>query len=127
MSHSNHMHDALVQEALLAWSKATPEKQAKVLELLRKEQAAKRCYLPESISDLVEADIRDAAFELIAITKAIFAWAMEQRIRPCVGGASDMDIGDIVTLSDMAIGQAKRILDLSNEFEGKVTSIGVQA
>lgn len=127
MSHSNHMHDALVQEALLAWSKATPEKQAKVLELLRKEQAAKKYPLPAAISDLVENDIRDAAFELIAITKALFAWAMEQRIRPFEGGASDMDIGDIVTLSDMAIGQAKRILELANQFEEKVDSLEVQA
>lgn len=127
MSHSNHMHDALVQEALLAWSKATPEKQAAALALLRKEQAAKKYPLPAAISDLVESDIRDAAFELIAITKALFAWAMEQRIQPFEGGASDMDIGDIVTLSDMAIGQAKRILDLSNEFESKVTSLEVQA
>ena len=122
MSHSNHL-----QEALLAWSKSTPEKQAAAIELLRTEQAAKRYPLPESVSDLVENDIRDAAFELVAITKAIFGWALEQKELPMGGGILDMDSGDIVSLSDMAIRRAQRIVDLSNTFEGKVTSVGVKA
>lgn len=114
-------------EALLLWSKATPEKQAKALEILRKEPAAKRYPLPASISDLVENDIRDAAFELLAITRAIFAWSTEQKALPIGGGILDMDMGDIVTFSDMAIRRAQRIVELTNDFESKVTSIGVQA
>ena len=122
MSHSNHLH-----EAILLFSKATPEKQAKVLEWLRKEQAAKRYPLPEAVSDLVETGIRDEAFELVAITKAIFGWALEQKALPMDGGILDMDSGDIVSLSDMAIRRAQRIVELSNEFESKVTSVGVKA
>ncbi|MFZ1342927.1 hypothetical protein [Thiothrix eikelboomii] len=122
MNSSNHLH-----EAILLFSKATPEKQAKVLEWLRKEQAAKRYPLPESVSDLVENHIRDAAFELVAITKAIFSWSLEQKALPIEGGILDMDTGDIVSLSDMAIRRAQRIVELSNEFEGKVTSVGVKA
>lgn len=116
-----------LHKALLAWSKATPEKQAAAIELLRKEPAAKRYPLPESVSDLVENNIRDAAFELVAITKAIFGWAVKQKALPMGGGILDMDSGDIVSLSDMAIRRAQRIVDLSNEFESKVTSIGVKA
>ena len=125
-SPTERLREALVHKALLAWSKATPEKQAKALAMLRKEQAAKRYPLPAAISDLVETDIRDEAFELIAITKAIFAWAMEQKIQPFEGGVSDMDIGDMVTLSDMAIRKAQRILDLANAFESKVDSLEVR-
>lgn len=122
MSHSNRL-----QEAILLFSKATPEKQAKVLEWLHKEQAAKRYPLPESVSGLVGNGIRDAAFELVALTKAIFMWATEQGALPLGGGILDMDMGDLVSLSDMAIRRAQRIVDLSNEFDSKVTSVGVKA
>ena len=117
-----------LHKALLLWSKATPEKQAAAIELLlRTEQATKRYHLPDAISDLVETGIRDAAFELVAITKAIFSWSLGQKALPMGGGILDMDSGDIVSLSDMAIRRAQRIVELSNEFEGKVTSVGVQA
>lgn len=126
-SPTERLREALVHEALLAWSKATPEKQAEALAMLRKEQAAKRYPLPESVSDLVENNIRDAAFELVAITKAILGWALDQKALPMDGGILDMDSGDIVSLSDMAIRRAQRIVELSNEFESKVTSVGVKA
>lgn len=38
-----------------------------------------------------------------------------------------MDVGDMVTLSDMAIRKARRIVDLSNEFEAKVDTLEVRA
>ncbi|SKA96978.1 hypothetical protein SAMN02745130_03945 [Thiothrix eikelboomii] len=60
-------------------------------------------------------------------TKAIFGWSLEQKALPMGGGILDMDSGDIVSLSDMAIRRAQRIVELSNEFEGKVTSVGVKA
>ena len=116
-----------LHKALLAWSKATPEKQAAAIELLRKEPAAKHYPLPEAISDLVESDIRGEAFELVAITKAISDWAANQRVFNMDVYVLDMDVGDIVSLSSMAIRRAQRIVELSNEFEGKVTSIGVKA
>lgn len=114
-SPTEHLH-----EALLLWSKATPEKQAKALEILRKEPAAKRYPLPASISDLVETDIRGDAFELVAITKAISEWSANQSGFP-------MGVGDIISLSGMAVQRAQRIVELTNDFESKVTSIGVQA
>lgn len=126
-SSTEHLRDALVQEALLAWSNATPEKQAAAIGLLRKEPATKRYPLPESVIDLVETDIRDAAVELVAITKAIFGWAAEQNALPMGDWILDMDSGDIVSLSDMAIRRAQRIVDLSDTFGSKVTSVGVQA
>lgn len=116
-----------LHKALLAWSKATPEKQAAAIELLRIEQAAKHYPLPEAISDLVESDIRGEAFELVAITKAISDWAANQRVPPVEGGVLDMDVGDIVSLSGMAVQRARRIVELTNEFEGKVTSVGGKA
>ncbi|SKA83513.1 hypothetical protein SAMN02745130_02413 [Thiothrix eikelboomii] len=119
MNSSNHLH-----EAILLFSKATPEQQAAAIELLRTEQKAKRYPLPESVSDLVENHIRGEAFELVAITKAIFSWSLEQKAFPMGGGILDMDSGDIVSLSDMAIRRAQRIVELSNEFELKVTSVG---
>lgn len=126
-SSTDYRRDALALETLLAFTRATPEKQAAAIELLRTEQAAKRYPLPDAISDLVETGIRDAAFELVAITKAIFSWSLEQKALPMGGGILDMDSGDIVSLSDMAIRRAQRIVDLSNEFEGKVTSVGVKS
>lgn len=122
MNSSNHFY-----EAILLFSKATPEKQAKVLEWLRKEQAAKRYPLPESVNDLVENGIRGEAFELVAITRAISEWSANQRALPVEGGVLDMDVGDIVSLSSMAVQRAQRIVELSNEFESKVTSVGVKA
>lgn len=121
-SPTEHLH-----EALLLWSRATPKKQAKALEILRKEPAAKRYPLPASISDLVETDIRGDAFELVAITKAISEWSANQRVFPIEGAVLDMDVGDMVTLSSMAVQRAQRIVELTNDFESKVTSIGVQA
>ena len=112
MNRTNHL-----QEAIALLSKANSEQQVQ----------SKRYPLPESVSDLVENDIRDAAFELVAITKAIFGWALEQKELPMGGGILDMDSGDIVSLSDMAIRRAQRIVDLSNMFESKVTSVGVKA
>ncbi len=126
-SPTDYRRDALALETLLAFTRATPEKQAAAIELLRKEQAAKRYPLPEAVSDLVKNHTRDAAFELVAITKSIFGWALEQKALPMGGGILDMDVGDIVSLSDMAIRRAQRIVELTNEFEGKVTSVGVQA
>ncbi|MFZ1389736.1 MAG: hypothetical protein WBP46_18445 [Thiolinea sp.] len=126
-SPTDYRRDALALETLLAFTRATPEKQAAAIELLRTEQAAKRYPLPEAVSDLVKNHTRDAAFELVAITKSIFGWALEQKALPMGGGILDMDSGDIVSLSDMAIRRAQRIVELSNEFEGKVSSVGVQA
>jgi len=126
-SPTDYRRDALALETLLAFTRATPEKQAAAIELLRKEQAAKRYPLPEAVSDLVKNHTRDAAFELVAITKSIFGWALEQKALPMGGGILDMDVGDIVSLSDMAIRRAQRIVELTNEFEGKVTSVEVQA
>lgn len=126
-SPSDAHQDALFYEALSLFSNATPEKQAAVLGLLRKKPKNQRAYLPKSISDLVENDIRDVAFELVAITKAILMWSTEQDVLPIEGGILDMDIGDMVTLSDMAIRRAQRIVDLANEFESSVTYLEGQA
>lgn len=124
MSTSNNNQDALFYEAL---RKATPAKLAAAIELLRQEPKNQRAYLPKSIIDLVENDIRDTAFELVAITKAILMWSTEQEALPIGGGILDMDTGDMVTLSDMAIRRAQRIVDLANQFESSVTYLEVQA
>ena len=123
-SPSDSHQDALFHEAL---RKATPAKIAAAIELLSKEPKNQRAYLPKPISDLVENDIRDAAFELVAITKAIFMWSTEQEALPIGGGILDMDTGDMVTFSDMAIRRAQRIVDLANKFESSVTYLEGQA
>jgi hypothetical protein len=81
----------------------------------------------DPLKDLVTGDIRTEAFELVAITKAIYLWAMNQRATACQLASCDLDSGDMVSLSDLARSKAQRIVELSNEFEGKVTSVGVQA
>lgn len=81
----------------------------------------------DPLKDLVTGDIRTEAFELVAITKAIYLWAMNQRATACQLASCDLDSGDMVSLSDLARSKAQRIVELTNEFEGKVTSVGVKA
>lgn len=124
-SPSDSHQDALFHEAL---RKATPAKLAAAIELLSQEPKKKNqcAYLPKPISDLVENDIRDAAFELVAITKAISEWSANQSVS-VETAVLDMDVGDIISLSSMAVQRAQRIVDLSNKFESSVTYLEVKA
>jgi len=77
--------------------------------------------------NLVTDDIRTNAFELVAITKAIFSWVIKQKATDWPVVSCELNSGDMVSLSDLARSKAQRIVELTNEFEGKVTSVGVQA
>ena len=79
------------------------------------------------LENLVTDDIRTNAFELVAITKAIFSWVIKQKATDWPVVSCELNSGDMVSLSDLARSKAQRIVELSNEFEGKVTSVGVQA
>lgn len=79
------------------------------------------------LKDLVTTDIRMEAFELVAITKAICLWAMDQPVTACQVGPSDLDSGDMVSLSDLARSKAQRIVDLTNDFEAENIKARVQA
>ena len=79
------------------------------------------------LENLVTDDIRTNAFELVAITKAIFSWVIKQKATDWPVVSCELNSGDMVSLSDLARSKAQRIVELTNEFEGKVTSVGVQA
>lgn len=81
----------------------------------------------DSLSDLVTGDIRTEAFELVAIVKAIYLWAMDKGATACQMASCDLDSGDMVSLSDLARSKAQRIVDLTNDFEGGVCPVEVQA
>lgn len=78
-----------------------------------------------ALENIVTGDIRTEAFELVAIAKIIFSWLMKQE---AIAAAScELDSGDIANLSDLVRSKAKRIVDLTNEFEDGVCPVEVQA
>ena len=78
-----------------------------------------------ALENIVTGDIRTEAFELVAIAKIIFSWLMRQKV---VAAAScELDSGDIENLSDLVRSKAKRIVELTNEFEEGVCPMEVQA